>query len=244
VATEAQSNAHVKRALEVAIHIGLLALLTAACLLILRPFLPLVAWGIIIAIAVYPAYRKFSRLFGKRSTLAAVVGTLLFLAVLILPVALLTETMIESVQNLTAHIRDGSLTVPPPPADVATWPLVGKPLFRTWNLASTNLTELFTSFAPQIRAIVPGLLSATAGLGLTVVQFILSIVLAGALLAKASDGVKVSHSLATRLLGDQGPEFAELVASPTESSASQSSRPCSPDSAFLSADSPVPASGP
>jgi predicted PurR-regulated permease PerM len=213
VATEAQSKDHVQRALEVVIHVGLLALLLTACLLILRPFLPLVAWGIIIAIAVYPAYRKFRSLLGERGTLAAVLGTLLFLAVLIVPVALLTQTTIESVQTLTAHIKDGTLSVPPPPDSVINWPLVGAPVFRTWTMASTNLTELLKSFAPQIKAIVPGLLAATAGLGLTVLQFILSILLAGVLLAKASACVKVSRSLANRLFGDQGPEYEDLVAS-------------------------------
>ncbi|WP_263366371.1 AI-2E family transporter [Edaphobacter bradus] len=213
MATEAHSKDHVQRALEVAINIGLLALLTTACLLILRPFLPLVAWGIIIAIAVYPAYSKFRSLLGGRGTLAAVLGTLLFLAVLIVPVALLTETMIEGVQNLTTHIKNGTLSVPPPPDSVATWPLIGAPLFRAWTMASTNLTELLTSFAPQIKAIVPGLLSATAGVGLTVLQFVLSILLAGVLLAKASGCAKVSRSLTNRLFGDQGPEYEELAAS-------------------------------
>jgi predicted PurR-regulated permease PerM len=213
VTTEVHSKDHIQRAIEVAIHIGLLALLTAACLLILRPFLPLVAWGIIIAIAVFPAYRKFRRLLGERGTLAAVLGTLLFLAVLIIPVILLAGTTIDGVQNLAAHIKDGTLSVPPPSASVATWPLVGTSVFRTWTMASTNLTELLRSFAPQIRAIVPGLLSATAGLGLTVLQFVLSILLAGFLLTKASSFVAIARSLFNRLFGEQGPEYQELAAS-------------------------------
>ena len=206
-------NNYVRRALEVTIHIGLLVLLTTACLLILKPFLPLVAWGIIIAIAIYPAYSKFTRLLRGRGTLAAILGTLLFLAVLIVPVALLTETTIEGVQTLSTHIKDGSLSIPPPPASVASWPLVGAPLFRTWTMASTNLTGLFQSFAPQIRAIVPGLLAATAGLGFAVLQFVLSLLLAGVLLANTSGCIAVSNSLANRLFGDQGPEFEKLAAS-------------------------------
>jgi len=214
VATEpTYKNNYVRRALEVTIHIGLLVLLTTACLLILKPFIPLVAWGIIIAIAIYPAYSRFTRLLGGRGTLAAILGTLLFLAVLIVPVALLTETTIEGVQTLSTHIKDGSLSIPPPPASVASWPLVGAPLFRTWTMASTNLTGLFQSFAPQIRAIVPGLLAATAGLGFAVLQFVLSLLLAGVLLANTSGCIAVSNSLANRLFGDQGPEFEKLAAS-------------------------------
>lgn len=207
------SKDQIHRALEVAIHIGLLVLLATACLLVLKPFIPLVAWGIIIAIAVYPGYKKLRSLLGGRGTLAAVLGALLFLAVLIIPVALLTETTIEGVQNLATHIKDGTLSVPAPPARVANWPLVGASVFRTWTMASTNLTGLLQSFAPQIRAIVPVLLSASAGIGLTVLQFVLSILLAAFLLANTEACVKVSRSLANRLFGTQGPEYENLAAS-------------------------------
>lgn len=213
MATEAPPKDYIHRALEVSIHIGLLVLLATACLLILRPFIPLVAWGIIIAIAVYPAYRKLESLLGGRGTLAAVLGTLAFLAVLIVPVALLTQTMIEGVQTLTAHVKDGRINIPPPPANVETWPLIGAPLFRTWNMASTNVTGLLQSFAPQIKALVPALLTASAGIGLTVLQFVLSLLLAGVLLANTSGCVKVSSSLANRLFGDQGPEYEQLTGS-------------------------------
>jgi predicted PurR-regulated permease PerM len=81
---------YLNRALEVCIHVGLFILLATACLLILRPFLPLTAWGIVIAIAVYPAYARLKNFLGGRNGLAAVVCTLLLLAVLIVPVILLT----------------------------------------------------------------------------------------------------------------------------------------------------------
>jgi len=203
----------VRRALEVSIHVGLVVLLAAACLLILRPFLPLVAWGIVIAIAIYPAYRKLRSLLGGRGTLAAILCSLLFLAVLIVPVVLLTETMIEGIGTLNAHIKNGTLSIPPPPASVGNWPLIGASLTNVWDMASTNLTGLLKSMAPQIRALVPGLLSASAEIGLTVLQFVLSILVAGVLLANASDCATISRSLASRLFGDQGPEFEELVES-------------------------------
>ncbi len=211
--TEKPSKDYIQRALEVSINIALVALLVTACLQILRPFIPLIAWGIVIAIAVYPAYRKLQRLLGGRGTLAAVLGTLLFLAILIVPVALLTETVIEGVQTLAIHVKDGTINVPSPPEGVATWPIIGPPLSRTWNMASTNLTGLLQNFAPQIKALVPALFAASAGFGLTVLQFILSILVAGVLLANASGCVTVTHSLANRLFADRGPEFVELAGS-------------------------------
>lgn len=208
-----QNQEHIRRALEVFIHVGLIVLLATACLMILRPFLPLVAWGIVIAIALYPAYRWLRSILGGRGKLAAVLFTLLFLAILAIPVGLLTETMIEGIQTLIGKIKEGGFSIPPPPDNVGTWPLIGAPLYNFWNTASTNLTGLLRSLAPQIKALVPGLLSASANLGLTVLQFVLSILVAGVLLAKASGCATASHSLAYRLFGEQGPEFEDLAGS-------------------------------
>ena len=204
---------YVRRAIEVSIHVGLLILLASACLMILRPFVPLITWGIIIAIAIYPAYRRLRSLLGDRGTLAAIICILISLAILVVPVTLLTTTLIDGVHSLTTHFREGTIAVPPPPENIKTWPLIGAPLDRVWNMAATNLTGLLKSFAPQLREFIPRILSASAGIGLTVVEFILSILVAGALLANASGGAAVTRSLANRLFGEKGPEFQELAGS-------------------------------
>ena len=80
-------------------------------------------------------------------------------------------------------------------------------------MASTNLTGVVTKFAPQIHGRFPKLLSASAGLGGAVLQFILSILVSGLLLANAQAAYEVTRSLANRLFGDKGPEFQELVGS-------------------------------
>lgn len=209
----AYDEAQVNRALEASIHIGLAFLLVTACLMILLPFIPLIAWGIIIAVAVYPSFRKLQGFLGGRGGLAALLFTLAFLAVLMIPAFLLAQSLIDGVQTLTAHLKDGTLTIPPPPDSVATWPIIGAPLKNIWNMASTNLTDAVARFAPQITAAIPKLLSASAGIGGTVLQFILSIVVSGLLLANAQAGYEMTRSLANRLFGDKGTEFQELVGS-------------------------------
>jgi predicted PurR-regulated permease PerM len=208
-----QNKEYVRHAIEVSIHVGLMVLLTVACLMILLPFLPLVAWGIIIAIAVFPAYRRLRSMVGDRGKLAAILLTLLFLAILIVPIALLAQSMVEGVQTLTVHIKDGTFGVPPPPASVGTWPLVGAPLQQLWTKASTDLTGLLQSLIPQIKDLVPGVLAASAGFGLTVLQFVLAILVAGVLLANGSGCATVTRSLTNRLFGDRGPEFEDLAGS-------------------------------
>jgi predicted PurR-regulated permease PerM len=200
-------------ALEASIHVGLAILLATACFLILKPFIPLVTWGIIIAVAAYPRFQKLQRVLGGRGTLFAILFSVVLLAFLILPMVSLAETLIDGVQTLASHLKDGTLTIPPPPASVETWPIIGSSLNSLWSLASKDLTAVIRNFTPQIKAVVPELLSASAGIGLTVLQFALSIVVAGILLANAQAAYEVTCSLANRIFGEKGPEFQQLIGS-------------------------------
>ncbi len=67
--------------------------------------------------------------------------------------------------------------------------------------------------APQLKTILPGVLSATAGIGLTVLQFFFSILISGALLAKAQNAAGVARAFCNRLFGERGAEFQDLVGS-------------------------------
>jgi len=202
---------YVNRAVEASIYVGLTVMLATACLLILRPFIPLLSWGTIIAVAAYPGFRKVQAVLGGRQVLAAVLCTLVFLAVVILPAILLAQSLVQGIQVVTAHVKDGTSIVPPPPAALENWPIIGAPLERAWGLASKDLTEAVRSFAPQIKEVLPGLLSASAGIGLTVLQLLLSILVAGLLLANAQAAYELTSSLATRVFGDKGPEFQQLI---------------------------------
>ncbi len=210
--TSATESAYVARAVEASINIGLVALLAAVCFLILAPFVPIVAWGIIIAVASYPVFLKLQHITG-RGGWAAAIWTILLLAVLIVPVVLLANSTVEGVQSLMGHLDAGTFVVPPPPPSLEGWPLIGAPLNRIWSMASNNLTEAVKLLAPQIKTFLPKLLSASAGIGLTVLQFFFSILIAGALLANAKGAAEVTRAFANRLFGEHGAEFQNLVGS-------------------------------
>jgi len=215
MSSEAAANEKipVNQPLESSIQIGLAALLVIGCLLILKPFVPLLLWAIIIAIASCPTFLKLERALKGKRGLAATVWTLLLLAVLILPLVLLAKSVAQGIQPIVVGMRDGTLVLPPPPESVASWPLIGGPLFRAWAAASSNLSATLMKFAPQIKTALPGILAASAGFVGTMVQLLISIVLSGVLLANAQAAYQVTRSLANRLFGEQGPEFQSLVGS-------------------------------
>jgi predicted PurR-regulated permease PerM len=175
----------------------------------MRPFVPPITWGIVVAIAVYPAYRKLESLLGGRRALAAVLCTVFLLAALIVPTALLAGTLVEGIQTLITRLKD--FRIPPPPPSVMAWPLIGTSLNRVWSLASTSLNDLLSSFAPQIKALITWLLAASAGIAFTELQFLLSILVSGVLLANVEGGSKMTLSLANRLFGEKGPELHKVI---------------------------------
>jgi predicted PurR-regulated permease PerM len=204
---------YVSRALEVSIRIGLAILLVVACFVIVRPFLPLIVWGAIIAIAVYPRYQKLLLILGGRGVLASALVTVLLLIFLIVPTVLLATTVIDGIQAVAAHLKNGGLIVPPPPASIESWPVIGARLKSAWTLLSTDTTTALRSFAPQIRTLVSWLLSASAGIGMAAVQFACSIVLSGVFLAKAQAASRAVRALTSRICGDNGSEFERVAVS-------------------------------
>jgi predicted PurR-regulated permease PerM len=207
----ADDRTQLKLALEVSIHIGLAILLSTACLLILLPFIPLITWGVIIAVAAYPGFQAVQRALGGRGVVTAVLFAVLFLALLIVPVVLLADTLIDGVQTLASHLKEGTGVIPPPPAGVENWPIIGARLNGLWAQASRDISEAVRSLAPHVKAAVPGILSVSSGLGLAVVQFALSFVVACILLANAQSANRVTCSLCDRLFGGEGPEFQQLI---------------------------------
>ena len=210
-------KSYLSRALEVSIHIGLVALLAAACLLILSPFIAVVAWGLTIAVAGYPAYCKLKNLLGGRGGFAAFVFTALLLTALILPIVMLSQTLIDGSQALAVRFQNGTLTIPPPPPNVATWPVIGKSLSELWSLASTNFSAALGRVAPQLKEAAGQLFSAGAAVGLAVLQSFVSIVVAGLLLANSTQGARLSRKVAIHLFDNRAEEFETLAAATVRS---------------------------
>jgi len=204
---------YVDYAVESSIHIGLLVLLAVTCIKILAPFLVVIAWGAIIAVAAYPAQKKLQGILRCRPALSSLILTSIILGCLIVPFVLLAGTFGQGLQSLASQVKDGTLSIPPPPESVKTWPLVGAPVSSAWSAAATNLSAALRTFGPQIKAIVPWLLSTSAGIGLTVLQFVFSIVIAGVMLANAGTAAEAASSLANRIFEEDGPEFERLVSS-------------------------------
>jgi len=138
------------RAIEVAIRLALIAILVAWCFGIMRPFIIPVVWAIIIATAVNPAFCWVEAKLGGRTRSAAALFVVLGLILLATPAFMFAGSLIDSAQWLTSGLKQGSLEVPPPPSQIADWPLIGEPIDRLWTLASVNLEAAVGEMGPQL----------------------------------------------------------------------------------------------
>jgi len=200
-----------RQALETTIRLGIVAVLAIYCYQIVRPFIHAVLWGIIIAIAVFPIYRRLRARLGERPKLAATVITVALAFIMVFPVVLLISLIADNLQVLAQHVRDGTLSVPPPPPDVAAWPVVGVPIHKMWSLAAENLSAAVEQFAPQIREIARPLLGAAAAVGVSMVEFALAVILAGIFLAYSEGGYRLSRAIGMRVAGPQGVQLVGLA---------------------------------
>jgi predicted PurR-regulated permease PerM len=120
--------------------------------------------------------------------------------------------MIKNLQNIATSLKDGSLTIPMPSEKVANIPLIGHKLHDTWAMASQNLEETVSKYAPQIKSLASFFLKAAGGILSSLAQFVAAIIIAGIFLAHANGSVKATHIVFTRLFAQKGVEWANLSA--------------------------------
>ena len=204
-------------AIEATIRVAVIGALVYWCLRIVGPFLMPLLWGAIIAVAVYPGYTRLAKVFRFRKGWAATVMTVSLLLLLFLPVLLLTGTMVDGVRAVAADLRDGTLSIPPPPEGVSAWPIIGKEVAAVWTSASQNLPGLIAQLGPAALDAGKWLLSGAASVGVAVIMFVVSVIVAGVLLAYSEGAAAAAHSFATRLAGDGGPEFVKTAESTVRS---------------------------
>lgn len=207
---ESNNQIRFEKIADTVIRLAVLLFLIGWCFTILRPFVLILIWSAVIAIAIYPIYSIFLKLF-KRKTLAAVVLTVLLLSIVIIPSWLVTQSVFEEVLHLRELNQSGQLVIPPPGENTANWPRFTKPLLDFWTLASKNWQDAAMQYADQLKAAATWTLTAVAGIGMGVAQFVGSIIIAGVLLAFSDSAGKGTVQVFKRLAGENGEHFASTI---------------------------------
>jgi len=199
------------RLMDVLIRAGLIVALTALCYRVFSPFLTLMVWALILAVAMYPLHLALAARVGNRQGLAATLLVLIGIVLIVVPSSILISLLGDAVKRFIENIQSNNLQIPAPYSGIESWPIVGRKLHALWSAAHSDLPALVQSMRPKISDLSKDALAFVASIGVGLLQFLASFIVAGIIMAFGQSGARAMRSIFKRMFGGaRGDEFATL----------------------------------
>jgi predicted PurR-regulated permease PerM len=197
--------------LDVLIRAGLILALVMLCYRIFSPFLVLMVWALILAVTLYPLHQALAARMGERQGWAATLITVLGVALIVAPTAVLLSSVGDSVHRLIEGVQQDTLQIPPPVPGVAEWPVVGPKIHAYWQMAYDNLPALVKSMQPKIGELAKVALAMVASIGGGILAFVAAFIVAGIVMAFGKSGARAGRAIFARIFGiERGDQFTVL----------------------------------
>jgi len=172
---------------------------------VLRPFIGPGIWAITIVVATWPLFRRLQARLGGRRGIAVAVMAVILLSMLVIPVYLAVDTIIEQSDRLITLVRSlPTLQVPPPPAWVQSLPAGGK-ISRTWQeLAQAPPGALAARIEPYAGTVVRWIGAQAGSFGTLLVHFLVMLIISIVLYARGEVAARGVIRFFRRLAGPRG----------------------------------------
>jgi predicted PurR-regulated permease PerM len=198
-------------AVDIAVRLGFLGLFAWFALTLMRPFLPILLWSIVLTVAFYPAFAWLKGQFGGRAWLASTCLTGFALGIVLGPTTILIASLIRSLEFVAHHLGAGRPDLPPPPKALTDLPVIGDDLTTAWTLASSNVEEFMGRYGKALLGAGEWLLHFVAGLAGSIVVILLAVLISGFLYAHGPRLVEGFRLFAQRVIGERGSGFVDLA---------------------------------
>jgi predicted PurR-regulated permease PerM len=188
-------------------------LLIAGSLWVLRPFVAAIVWATTIVVTTWPLLKSLEARFGDRRAPAVAVMTATMLLLIIVPLVAASAVLVSYAGEATALAKTVTETgLPQPPAWVAGLPLVGANLQTAWaRTAEAGPDGLRTTLGPHVAAAARWVLGRVGGLGATLLQFVLVVVLSAVMYSNGETAANAVRRFGRRLAGDRGENTVKLA---------------------------------
>jgi predicted PurR-regulated permease PerM len=190
-----------------------LGVLIASSFWIVRPFLVALTWATMIVVATWPLLLHAQAWLGGRRPLAVAVMTIVLLLILVVPLYLGIATIVANATRMADWSKSlATLAIPQPPAWVEALPVVGSTLAGRWQqLAAAAPTDVAAHLAPYARELALWFVGQVGSIGMLVVQFLLTVIIAAILYANGETAARDAGLFARRLAGPQGENAVHLA---------------------------------
>jgi len=182
--------------------------------LIVRPFLVATTWAATITVATWPLLLHAERWLGGRRSLAVALMTIVLLLVLVIPFYFGVTAIVENAGRIVHWSKSlAKLSVPQPPGWLTSVPVVGARVATRWQqVATESPEEIAARLAPFARGLGVWLVARVGGLGLLLLQLLLTVVIVAILYANGETVVRGADRFARRLAGPRGENAVHLAA--------------------------------
>jgi predicted PurR-regulated permease PerM len=189
------------RLLDVLIRAGLILVLVLLCYQVFSPFVVLMEWALILAVTLYPLHLAVAARLGGRDGWAATLIALVGIALIVVPAAVLVNSMGDSMQRAITGVQENTLEIPPPNAGVADWPIVGPRIYAAWESAHRDLPATIENLQPKIGDVAKTALAAVAAIGADILKFVAAFLIAAIMMAFGAAGHRASRAIFARIFG-------------------------------------------
>ncbi|WP_339616039.1 AI-2E family transporter [uncultured Gilvimarinus sp.] len=187
--------------IDTVIRLGLITFMVYLSMKVLHPFINLMLWAMILAIALYPLHAKIAAKVGGGPGRAATILVLTVVVLVGVPTVLLSISFVDHMLDIYRQAIDGTLHIPEPSANVAGWPVVGEQIDATWRAASENLRGFVAEHQASIREHARQAISVLGGAVTTLLAFLAAFIVAGIMLAYAKPGAASTNRIFNRICG-------------------------------------------
>jgi Predicted permease len=190
-----------------------IGILICAVAWIIRPFVISVIWAGMIVVTTWPILLALQVRLKNKRWLATAIMTTAILLVVVVPVLLAIAAIIKGADDAYAWAKSlSTFTVPLPPDWLKAIPLAGPRLTDLWKeIALKGPEELFTYLLPYARQTLSWFAGQAGSVGMVVLQFFLTVIIAAILCAKGEATSAGINGFARRLAREQGVAVMHLA---------------------------------
>ena len=177
-----------------------------ACFWIVGPFLPAIVWASTLVIATFPLMQRVQQTLWNSRALAVTVMTGVLLLVFVIPFWLAITTILQHAGQIVEFVKGlETFRLPTLPDWIITLPMIGDKLNEGYEgLRDLGLGDIGPQLVPYAGRVTSWFATEVGSLGLVLLQFLLTVVLAGVMYTHGEETAALATRFGRRLAGDRG----------------------------------------
>lgn len=209
---ETQRQLLTKDLMDLLIRVGLIGLVVYLSFKVFSPFLALMLWALILAVALYPLHQRLRKRLGFSSGRTSTLMVVTLLIAIGVPTVMLGVSFAEHIHDQFLAFENNEIKVSKPDPGVADWPVIGPQLHQAWNHAATNLPAFLEDIKPALEKLSQKVMAAATSTASALFLFLGALIVAGIMMAYGESGSATMQRVFCRLSGtERGAQVHKLA---------------------------------